>query len=65
MNNLYWVMKHLHMMIGGTGTRKSTLSKTMNIELGYTIFSPDDIENENYHLEGSAIDELYMKNFSN
>jgi predicted kinase len=50
--------KELHMMIGGTGTGKSTLSKKMNIELGYTIFSPDDIENENSHLESNAIDEL-------
>ena len=50
--------KVVHMMIGGTGTGKSTLSKKMNKELGYRIFSPDEIERENSQLESDAIDDL-------
>lgn len=50
--------KELHMMIGGTGTGKSTLSKELNEKHGYKIFSPDEIEIENSHLEGKDIDNL-------
>ena len=45
-------------MIGGTGTGKSTKANEISQNTGFNIFSPDEIEKENSHLNYNEIDNL-------
>jgi predicted kinase len=47
--------KELHMMIGGTGTGKSTKASEISKNTGFRIFSADEIE-ESYSQLGEQID---------
>ena len=59
--------KELHMMIGGTGIGKSTLANKMSKDTGFSIFSPDEIEEsykdqlEEIDIDNIISDELYKQ----
>lgn len=36
--------KELHIMVGGTGTGKSTYARKLKKELGFVVFCPDNVE---------------------
>jgi hypothetical protein len=60
--------KILHMMIGGTGTGKSTYAKKLKKELGINIVSGDDIQRKNKKLSDNEVDEMtyveYLENLT-
>ncbi len=58
--------KELHMMIGGTGTGKSTKANEISKKTGFYVFSADEIENSHSQLDEQInIDDLIINRLDN